>query len=69
MPTTGIWFSDLTPAPVDKFQWNSVCFISGHCNPLPLLLPAKDWALSERCKSCSDECLQLKDSHGQCRGC
>ena len=32
-----------------------------------LLLPVKDWAVTERCKSCSDACL--KGGHGQCLGC
>ena len=31
-----------------------------------LSLPVKDWALLERCKSCSDVCL--KGGHGQCLG-
>ena len=32
-----------------------------------VLLPAKDWALSERCNSCSGVCS--KGGHGQCLGC
>ena len=32
-----------------------------------LLLPVKDWAVSECCKSCGDVCL--KGGHGQCLRC
>ena len=32
-----------------------------------LLLPVKDWVLSERCRSCSNVCL--KGGHGQCLRC
>ena len=42
-----------------------VCFVFVfHCL---ISLPVKNCALPERCKSCSDVCLE--GGHGQCLGC